>query len=337
MIRQLADRALEASVVGGFSRIGYSGRRALFDWSHDAASAADLTGKVMVVTGATSGLGAETAHAMAVRGARVWLVGRDGERAERVRDAILAQVPTAQVKVHLADLADLAAAAGLVEAVLAAETRLDVLVHNAGALVHDERRTPQGLELTASVHVVSPFLITSGLLPLLRATAGSRVITVASGGMYTARLDLAALDAPPAPFDGVRAYANAKRAAVVLNEDWAQRPQAAWVTFAAMHPGWVATPGLVASLPEFARLTRPLLRTSAQGADTICWLAATPALLPNGRFWCDRAERPTHKLKRTRTGPAEAAALRAWVAGVAGEWVALAEPAGAVRASEAKS
>jgi len=318
MIRRLADRALEASVVGGFSRIGYSARRGLFDWAHDAAETADLTGRVMVITGATSGLGAATAHAMAVRGARVWLVGRDGDRAARVRDAILKLAPAAQVKVHLADLADLAASGGLVDAVVSAETRLDVLVHNAGALVHEELRTPQGFELTTAVHVVSPFLITAGLLPLLRATSGARVITVASGGMYTARLDLAALDTPPAPFDGVRAYANAKRAAVMLSEDWAQRPEAAGVTFAAMHPGWVATPGLAVSLPGFTRLTGPILRTRTQGADTICWLAATPTALPNGRFWCDRAERSTHKLRRTRSDPGEAEALRAWVAAAAG-------------------
>ena len=103
------------------------------------------------------------------------------------------------------------------------------------------------------MHVVAPFLLTTALLPILQATPDARVITVSSGGMYTQRLDLDALATPTIPFNGVRAYANAKRAQVVLNERWSKHRAASGVVFHAMHPGWADTPGVRESLPRFAR------------------------------------------------------------------------------------
>ena len=132
------------------------------------------------------------------------------------------------------------------------------------------------LEVTAQVHVVAPFLLTTALLPMLQATPDARVITVSSGGMYTQRLDVDALGTPSMPFDGVRAYANAKRAQVVLNERWSKHLGASGVVFHAMHPGWADTPGVRESLPRFHALMGPLLRTPCQGADTIVWLAGDP-------------------------------------------------------------
>ena len=87
------------------------------------------------------------------------------------------------------------------------------------------------------MHVVAPFLLTTALLPILQTTPDARVITVSSGGMYTQRLDLDALATPAMPFNGVRAYANAKRAQVVLNERWSKHCGASGVVFHAMHPG----------------------------------------------------------------------------------------------------
>jgi NAD(P)-dependent dehydrogenase (short-subunit alcohol dehydrogenase family) len=194
-------------------------------------------------------------------------------------------------------------------------SRVDALIHNAGMLTHQLQRTSSELELTAQVHVVAPFLLTSLLLPALRSGGPGCVVTVSSGGMYTQRLDVDMLDTPPTPFDGVRVYANAKRAGVVLNQRWAREPSALGVRFHAMHPGWADTPGIRASLPRFRRIVRPLLRSAEQGADTMVWLAgASESLESSGDFWFDRRRRSTSVLLWTGTTDPEAEQLWRWCA-----------------------
>ena len=145
------------------------------------------------------------------------------------------------------------------------------------------------------------------------------MITVASGGMYTQRLDVRMLDVPAVPFDGVRVYANAKRAEVVLNELWSRHPAGRGIHFHAMHPGWADTPGVQTSLPRFRRVMRPLLRSAEQGADTTAWLAGAPeALESNGAFWLDRRPRSTTVFPWTRTSDAEAERLWNWCTARAG-------------------
>ena len=99
---------------------------------------------------------------------------------------------------------------------------------------------------------------------------------VASGGMYTEPLDVAALDPEPADYDGTKAYARCKRAQVVLAEEWTRHLLGTGIAVNAMHPGWADTPGLRTALPGFSRIVGPLLRTPEEGADTIVWLAAAP-------------------------------------------------------------
>ena len=100
-------------------------------------------------------------------------------------------------------------------------------------------------------------------------------------------------------FDGPKVYARTKRAQVILTEIWAKRLAGTGVVVHAMHPGWSDTPGVRSSLPRFYKATRPLLRTPAQGADTIVWLgAAAEPGHSSGRFWHDRRQRPTHLLPR---------------------------------------
>jgi len=313
-LRWFADAALEVSVVGSFSRVGFAARRVLFNW--DAEPTADMTGEVVVITGATGGIGFAAAHAFAARNAEVWLVGRDPARTEMARRRILVVVPDARMTTATADLARLDDVRELADRVRSDTRRLDVLVHNAGALTHELVCTEDGLELTAQVHVVAPFLLTAALLPLLTATPSARVITVSSGGMYTHALNLDTLAEPSTPFDGVDAYANAKRAQVVLNERWAQQFRADDVIFHAMHPGWADTPGVQTALPRFRAFMRPLLRSPEQGADTIVWLASDPAPLGvNGAFWLDRVRRLTNPLPWTRTTPQAASELWDWCAG----------------------
>ncbi len=237
----LVDAVLEASVVGSFTRIGYHTRRRLFDWT--PLQSLELDGKVAIVTGATSGLGRAAAESIAGLGGSVCIVGRDPERTERARSEISAAAGSA-VEADLADLSSLAETAAFAARFAERHDRLDVLVLNAGALTHAYTVTDEGNETTLATHVLSQFLLTRALRPLLEASAPSRVIVVASGGMYTEPLDVDALDPEPAAYDGTKTYARCKRAQVVLAEEWTRKLLDTGIAVNAMHPGWADTPGL---------------------------------------------------------------------------------------------
>ena len=307
---RIVDAGLEASVVGSFTRIGYLARRRLYAWA--PLEELRLDGQVAIVTGATSGLGRVAAELLARQGASVCIVGRDIHRTERARSE-LAAATGAHVESDLADLSLLADAAAFAERFSATHDRLDILVHNAGALTHEFTRTSEGNELTFATQVLSPFLLTSALRPLLVAAAPARVIFVASGGMYTVPLEVAALEPAPADYDGVKAYAFCKRAQVVLAGEWTRELAGSGITVNAMHPGWADTPGLRKGLPGFSRVLAPLLRTPRQGADTIAWLAAAPEVAASsGGFYLDRRARALHRLRRTRRPDEAQEAVRLW-------------------------
>ena len=306
----LVDWTLEASVVGSFTKIGYHTRRRLFDWA--PLQSLRLDGRVAIVTGATSGLGRAAAESVAALGGHVCIVGRNPERTERVRSEISASAGS-PVEADLADLSSLAETAAFAARFAEAHDRLDVLVLNAGALTHDYTVTSEGNELTFATHVLSQFLLTRALRPLLQASAPSRVIAVASGGMYSQPLDVAALDPEPATYDGTKTYARCKRAQVVLAEEWTRHLLDTGIAVNAMHPGWADTPGLRTALPGFSRIVGPLLRTPGEGADTIVWLAAGPdAAGLSGLFFLDRRARAKHRLRRTRRPDEAREAARLW-------------------------
>jgi NAD(P)-dependent dehydrogenase (short-subunit alcohol dehydrogenase family) len=307
----VVDAVLETTVVGSFSRVGYEVRSRLGRWpAHDRRLRLD--GRTVVVTGATSGIGLAAASRCAQLGADVRFVARSRERAERARDRIeLAAGRGAEVAYELADVSDLSAVRELAAGLSASVPRIDVLVHNAGALTRTPSTTADGSQLTLAAHVLGPFLLTGLLLDRLRGAAPARVITVSSGGMYTERLDVADLEMDPAGYDGRVAYARAKRAQVALTHEWASRVPSREVRFHSMHPGWVDTPGLAAGMPAFRRVMRPLLRTPEQGADTVVWLASVEDELPNGSFWHDRRPRSEHRVPSTRV-PDQGAALWAF-------------------------
>lgn len=268
----------------------------------------DLTGRRCLVTGGNSGLGYEAGLALARLGATVVLLCRNAERGHAAAAALRAASGNPRVSAEVLDVSSLAAVR-TVGARLGAEP-VDVLIHNAGLLPAARIETAEGLELTFATHVVGPFLLTQLLRDALAASADARVVWVSSGGMYTQRLDLGDVDWRLRAYDGVRAYAQTKRAQVVLAELFAEELRAAGIVVNAMHPGWADTPGVRTSLPGFHRLTRPFLRTPAEGADTIVWLAASARGRDHtGRFFLDREPRHTHLVPFTRETEAERAAL----------------------------
>jgi NAD(P)-dependent dehydrogenase (short-subunit alcohol dehydrogenase family) len=218
-------------------------------------------------------------------------------------------------------MGDLEAVRALADRLLGSVERLDVLVHNAGALSAERLVSPQGHELTVASQVYGPFLLTTLLLAALRRARG-RVVTTSSGGMYAASLEVERLEMPPGRYRGAEQYARAKRAQVTLNEMWAECSPGDGVVHHAMHPGWADTPGVSTSLPVFRRIVGPLLRTPEQGADTLVWLASDDGepRRSSGGFWLDRRRRGLHRLPTTARSdtPERRAALWDHVARCAG-------------------
>lgn len=307
------DALIEGPVIPSFTLIGYQARSRLFDWK--PLDTYDLTDRTIVLTGGTSGLGYAAAEEFASLGATLVIVARDPEKTETAVDRLKTDHATERISHHLADLSDLDQVRSTAEQIRANHPVIDVLIHNAGALLPDRREAPDGTEVTTQVMVSAPFLMTSLLLEPLRAAGPGRVITMSSGGMYTSGLTVSNLQMDEESYNGAQQYARAKRAQVVLNEMWGAKVPASQIVFHAMHPGWADTPGVDAGIPGFGKLMGPLLRSPEQGADTMVWLAAdeTPET-STGHFWHDRAVRSTHKLKSTeRTDtPARREALWAW-------------------------
>ena len=319
------DSALDATIVPGFSAIGPRLRRRTEAWT--PLDAYDLSGRTMLVTGVTSGIGRAAAHQLAADGARVLLLGRDATRTTTVRDEIAAATGNRELEVMVADMAEPDQVRAAVAGALALTDRLDGVLHNAGALSDRRTENSVGVETTVAAQVVGPFLMTALLLDALRADGErgpGRVVTMSSGGMYASRLTVGGLQMTPHGYKGAEQYARAKRAQVTLNEMWASRidPAGERVVFHSVHPGWAATPGVSAALPTFDRVLRPVLRTPAEGADTAVWLLAddTEPLASTGGFWHDRHRRGIHRLPSTRRSDTPARRQQLWdaVADLAG-------------------
>ena len=285
--------------IAGFTNLGYHLHARSF-----RPIETDMSGRTVVVTGATGGLGKTTASALAGMGARVILVGRDREKLERVTGEIGSEVSPFEADLSLmSDIRVLAAR------LLETESKIDVLINNVGVLLPDRGVTGEGIEMTLATNLAGHFLLTNLLLPRLTRSAPARVVNVSSGGMYSERIRPDDLQNERDEYRGAAAYARTKRGQVILTEMWAQRLRGSRVVVHAMHPGWAKTAGLEQSLPVFNKLMKPLLRSVDQGADTIIWLtAADEPALDTGRFWFDRALAPTHLTDSTqeRAGDREA-------------------------------
>lgn len=311
LLADAVDRALELAIAPSFTRIGCAARSRLDHWA--SLDRYDLTDRVVVLTGATSGLGLAAAQALAADGARLVIVARNEDKARRVRDG-LRNAARGGVEIVIADTGDLDALRRAGGELAGRLGRVDALVHAAGALDRAYAVSPQGIEQTVASQVVGPFLLTDLLVPLLRAAPAARVVWVASGGMYAEPLSVDDLEMDPSDYNGTRAYARAKRAQVTLAELWADRLRPDHVAVHSMHPGWADTPGVRGSLPTFRRIVGPLLRTPAEGADTIVWLAADDGapVHTTGLFWHDRRPRAVHRLPSTSRSDTPAERQRLW-------------------------
>jgi NAD(P)-dependent dehydrogenase (short-subunit alcohol dehydrogenase family) len=293
-----------------FTRAGYrTGRRT---W---APMSTDMAEKHVVLTGASAGLGFETAVALLEAGATLTLVIRDPNKVASMQAALQERSGRQADRVELADLSLLSQVNALSERLLSANRPIDVLINNAGALFNDYCQTLEGIETSAALLLLSPWRLTEAVHPLLaHHDTPARVINVVSGGMYTQKLQCESLVMSEDDYRGSVAYARAKRALTVLTELWSAQWRDDRIVVNAMHPGWADTPGVQGALPGFRRLTHRVLRSSQEGADTIVWLArAREADKTSGQLFLDREPRTTHLRQRTLESAEERAALQPWL------------------------
>jgi len=308
-VTPLIDTALDRSVVLGYSNIGWEVRRLLPGWPADPPR---MDGKVVLVTGAGSGIGLAAAAGFARLGATVHALGRSEERAARAVAQAREQAGGGDVRPAVCDVSSLAGLGAFITEFCLRAERLDVLVNNAGVMPGERTLSADGVELMFATHVLAPWVLTSGLLPLLRAAAPSRVINVTSGGQYAQGIPGGDLESARDSYGPKKIYARTKREQVVLTQEQAAELAADGVHVHAMHPGWADTAGVQRWMPVFRAVTRPFIRTAEQGADTIVWLGAAPeGIRTTGLLWQDRRPRPaTYRFGAGPDSPGAARELR---------------------------
>lgn len=287
------DKALDRSIVLGYGNVGLWARRRLPGWPDDPPR---MDGKVVLVTGAASGIGSAAAAGFARLGASVRVLARDRERAEAaVRSVVRRAGPGAVPPVPVVcDLAGRSALRRFIDEFANSQPQLDVLVNNAGVMPDERTFSPDGVELVFATHVLAPWMLTRGLAELMSRSAPARVVNVTSGGQYGQRIPPGDLQSLHEDYSPKKVYARTKREEVAITEEWARRLLGRGIHVHAMHPGWADTKGVRQWMPLFRAASRPIIRTPEQGADTIVWLGAAPeAVESTGLLWHDRRARPT--------------------------------------------
>lgn len=236
-----------------------------------------MLGRVCLVTGANSGLGLATSAGLARLGATVIMLCRNIDRGEAARDGVERETGNPNVSLVIADLASLDQVRRAATEIARTHQALHVLVNNAGINAKRRRLTIDGFESTLAVNHLAPFLLTSLLAPLLRASAPARVIAVASqverlGAMHFDDLQL------EHRYGAVRAYAQSKLANILFTYELAERLTGTSVTANCLHPGYVNT-ALMRETPAWMRaFWQPFLPNAERGARTAIYLASEPGV-----------------------------------------------------------
>lgn len=208
----------------------------------------NLAGRVALVTGASSGLGKETARVLAVKGAQVVLAVRNVEKGEKIRQEILAQQDSANVLVRELDLAQLSSVEHFSNSFLEEFTQLDFLINNAGAVMCPYAQTSEGFELQMGTNHFGHFALTGRLIPLLKSTAQSRITMVASISHHAGNIDLNDIHWAKRKYNSSKAYGDSKLANLYFAYEFTRRfgSDLNAPTITSAHPGWTDT----ASQPE---------------------------------------------------------------------------------------
>ena len=238
----------------------------------------EMQDKICLVTGATLGIGKETALGLARKGAQVVIVGRDEARTRETAAWIVKESGNARIDFLVADLSSQAEVRRLAAEFKGKYVRLDVLLNNAGAIFTRRETTIDGYERTWALNHLAEFLLTSLLLEMLQASAPARIVNVASAAHTSGKIDFDNLQGEE-KYSGIGAYSQSKLANILFTYALARRLSGKGVTANCLHPGVVATgfghntPGLINTL---LGLARPFLMSAEKGAATSIALASSP-------------------------------------------------------------
>ncbi len=241
----------------------------------------DLKDKVILITGATDGIGKAAATEFAKGGAQLTLVGRNPVKTTQLVEALKSATGNESIDYLVCDLSRMAEVKQAAEQFKAKHNRIDVLVNNAGATFEVPTKGPDGYELTFALNHLAYFQLTTALLDLIRNTPNARVVSTSSSMQARGALDLqkapTSLEGP-----GWRAYANSKLANVLFTKELQRRLEGTTATANCFEPGMVRTQfggfgkdvGFIQNL--FYKLAKPFAITPEQGADSLIWLAISP-------------------------------------------------------------
>jgi len=237
-----------------------------------------MNDKVVMVTGANSGIGKAASLALAKMGATLVMVARNPERGEAARSEIVTKSGNNSIELLLADLSSLESVRQLVAEFRKKYSKLHILINNAGLFNQRRRVTADGYENTFATNYLAPFLLTNLQLDLLKASAPSRIINVSSVGHYNGHINFDDLNLEN-DYGGWKAYGQSKLALVLFTHELAKKLQGTGVTVNAVHPGTVATNiwsrplgpvGFIMTVPKL------FMTSPEQGAETIVYLASSP-------------------------------------------------------------
>ena len=252
-------------------------------------------GRSYMITGSNSGIGKQTALEIVKRGGTVHMVCRNQQTGEEAKQEMIETSGNNNIHLHILDLSKPTDVLKFAKKFSEENSKLDVLVNNAGCMVNTRETNKEGLDMNFATNTLGTYLLTTGLLPLLEKSDQPRVVTVSSGGMLVQKLDVEDLQFQKmAKYDGTMAYAQNKRQQVEMTESWAGKHPA--IHWSVMHPGWADTPAVRTAMPDFHAKMKEKLRSVEQGADTVVWLAVSPAALQfeSGQFWQDRVPVSAH-------------------------------------------
>jgi NAD(P)-dependent dehydrogenase (short-subunit alcohol dehydrogenase family) len=249
--------------------------------------------KVCLITGATSGIGKATAMGLASMGASVVMVGRDRDRGEAALADIKEKSANASVDLMLADLSSQEEIRRLAHEIREAYPRLDVLINNAGVIRSERITTADGIETTFAVNHLAYSLLTNLLLDVLKASAPSRIVNVASGEQRNGTIDFDDLQGEKG-YKGAKAYSQSKLATVLFTYELARRLEGTGVTANCLHPGVVGTnlgSGVSGAFGFVVRALTPLMKSPEKGAETSIYLASSPEVEGlSGGYFVKKAE-----------------------------------------------
>lgn len=258
-----------------------------------------MVGKVVVITGATSGIGLAAAEKLTSAGARLVLIARDKTRGEAALQRLRTLGPSGAHSIYYADLSKLADMKRVASEIAAAEPRVDVLINNAGAMFSSRQVTEDGLELTFATNHMAYFVVTLGLADRLRGTQGARVVNTSSEAHrraswdltpYVPHLDFADLQSARS-YGGFPVYGRSKLCNILFTRELSRRFHGTGVTANSLHPGFAATrfgDQSGGAFAYFMRVAKLFALTPEKGAETLVYLASSNAVTTMSGLYFDR-------------------------------------------------